>query len=221
MDNEGWIERWKRREIGFHQPHAHEQLTGLWRAVGVVPPQTVFVPLSGKSNDMVWLAERGHRIIGAELSEIAVREFFEELVLQPKVSEIGGFKVFEAGPYQIYCGDIFNLPTAVTKDVGAVYDRAALIAFPPDRQSAYAKKLAELVPATAPIFLVSLEYPANEISGPPFSVSESDLRALFAEHYEIEFLESRDGLTSFAADALKRRGVTRLDEIVYLLRRKS
>ena len=221
MDNQGWKDRWQRREIGFHQPQAHDQLAALWPQSGIAPGCAVFVPLCGKSRDMAWLAGRGHTVVGAELSELAVREFFEEETLSPSVSDVAGFKVFEAGPYRLYCGDIFELPKSATSDVGACYDRAALVAFPPERQSQYARKLGELLPLTAPIFLIALEYPHGEISGPPFSTPDAGIRALFADGFDVECLSSRDALSDFASDALKKRGVTRLEEAVYLLRRRA
>ena len=46
----------------------------------------VFVPLCGKSVDMLWFAKQGLDVIGIELSEIAVTQFFAENDLQATVS---------------------------------------------------------------------------------------------------------------------------------------
>lgn len=43
----------------------------------------VFVPLCGKSLDMIWLAQQGHEVIGVELSPVAVEDFFRENGLNP------------------------------------------------------------------------------------------------------------------------------------------
>ena len=47
---------------------------------GGVPDGTcsVFVPLCGKSLDMVWLLEQGFSVTGCEISELAVQQFFTE-----------------------------------------------------------------------------------------------------------------------------------------------
>lgn len=219
MEQSFWEERWQRGEIGFHQPHIHAQLQKFWPELSLPTGCTVFVPLSGKTRDMVWLAEQGHTIIGAELSELAVRDFFKESGLTPTVTASGPFHVFEAGPYKIYQGDFFALPADALRDVAVCYDRAAMIALPPDMRPRYAEKLASVLPPGAAIFVISIEYPEGEIKGPPFAVMQDEVRALYGKRYHIDILEVRDGLA--ASDNLKKRGVTRLDEVAYLLRRQA
>ncbi|HET6391096.1 thiopurine S-methyltransferase [Hyphomicrobium sp.] len=219
MDKAFWHERWQSREIGFHQQHIHEQLLRFWPKLGLPQASTVFVPLAGKSRDMVWLATQGHRVIGVELSDMAVREFFQEGGQVPNRSSSGGFEVSSAGPFEIYCGDFFEMTPDVVKDAVAVYDRAALIALPPDMRVRYAETLARIIPREAIIFLIAIEYPEGEITGPPFSVSPDEVRRLFGAAFEIDVLEARDGLAG--SQNLKKRGVTRLVETAYLLRRRS
>ncbi|AGK59491.1 thiopurine S-methyltransferase [Hyphomicrobium denitrificans 1NES1] len=218
MDKAFWTERWKRREIGFHQPHIHEQLKRFWPTLGLPVASAVFVPLSGKSCDMIWLATQGHRVIGVELSEVAVQEFFKDGGQTPEVRSEGPFDVFSAGPFNLYRGDFFETPAEILKDIVAVYDRAALVALPPQLRARYAEKLTHIIPQKALIFLVALDYPENEISGPPFSVTRSEVERLYGDTFDIQVLEARDGLE--ASGNLRRRGVTRLQETAYLLRRR-
>jgi thiopurine S-methyltransferase len=219
MDKAFWLERWQRRDIGFHQLQIHEQLKRFWPSLNLEPESAVFVPLAGKSRDMVWLATQGHRVIGVELSDIAVREFFEEGGETPKRISAGQFEISSAGPFSIYGGDFFELPAEALKDVAAVYERAALIALPPGMRAYYAETLVRIVPRDAVIFLISVDYPEHEITGPPFSVARSEIDRLFGSAFEIEVLEARDGLA--ASDNLRKRGVTRLEETAYLLRRRA
>ncbi len=219
MDKAFWHERWQRREIGFHQQRIHALLSRYWPKLGLPTESAVFVPLAGKSRDMAWLAAQGHRIIGVELSDVAVREFFDEGGLVPKRSSSGRFEIFSVGPFELYCGDFFELTANDLKDVVAVYDRAALIALPPEMRARYAAALARILPSEAIIFLIAIDYPEGEITGPPFSVSPDEVRHLYGDAFEIEVLESRDGLAD--SDNLKKRGVTRLEETAYLLRRRS
>lgn len=219
MDKAFWNERWLRRETGFHQQHIHAQLLRFWPKLGLPQESAVFVPLAGKSRDMVWLATQGHRVIGVELSDVAVREFFQEGGQVPNRSSAGVFEVSSAGPFEMYCGDFFEMTSDVLKDVVAVYDRAALIALPPQMRAQYAETLARIVPREAIIFLIAVEYPEAELAGPPFSVSPYEVRSLFEDSFEIEELERRDGLAD--SENLRKRGVTRLEETAYLLRRRS
>jgi thiopurine S-methyltransferase len=219
MDKAFWQERWQRRDIGFHQQQVHDQLSRFWPSLGLTPGSTVFVPLAGKSRDMIWLAMQGHYVIGVELSDIAVREFFQEGGQSPARSQEGPFEVSSVGPFKLYCGDFFDLSSEALGDVAAVYDRAALVALPPDLRSHYAKTLAAIVPRKAPIFLIAIDYPEHEITGPPFPVTRDDVERLFGGSFSIEVLETRDGLA--ASDNLMKRGVTRLEETTYLLRRRA
>jgi thiopurine S-methyltransferase len=218
MEKAFWTERWKRRDIGFHQPHIHEQLKQFWPALGLPAASAVFVPLCGKSCDMIWLATQGHRVIGVELSDVAVQEFFKDGGQTPEVRSEGPFDVFSAGPFNLYRGDFFETTAAMVKDAVAVYDRAALIALPADLRARYAKRLASIIPQSAIIFLVALDYPENEISGPPFSVPRREVEHLYGDTFDIQVLEARDGLE--ASGNLRRRGVTQLQETAYVLRRR-
>jgi thiopurine S-methyltransferase len=219
MDKAFWNERWQRRDIGFHQPHIHEQLKRFWPTLGLPVGSAVFVPLAGKSRDMVWLATQGHRVIGVELSDVAVREFFQDGGHRPQPSSKGSFEISSAGPFDLYRGDFFDMPAEALQDVVAVYDRAALIALPPDIRSRYAQTLAAIIPRAAVIFLLAIDYPEHEIKGPPFSVPRDEVERLYGDVFDIKVLETRDGLE--ASGNLKRRGVTRLVETAYLLRRRQ
>jgi len=219
METDFWHERWQRGEIGFHQPHIHDQLQRFWPALGLGAGSSVFVPLSGKSRDMVWLAERGHKVIGVELSELAVAAFFEEMGIAPQRQQAGALEVWSGGPYTIHCGDFFKFEADAVADVSAVYDRAALIALPPNMRPAYVTHLANILPRAAKVLLIALDYPEGEIAGPPFAVARDEVTRLCAPAFDIEVLEDRDGLA--ASENLRKRGVTRLVETAYLLRRRA
>lgn len=217
MDTQFWLERWSKGEIGFHHDEVHDLLATHWPPFKLAAGSDVFVPLCGKSHDMVWLAGLGHRVIGAELSQIAVEAFFAERELAPSVREAGAFKVYSAGPYEIWCGDMFAMPAEALSNVGGVYDRAALVAFEPAQQIAYGKKLTEVVPASAPMLLIALEYPEGQIKGPPFSTPLFQIATIYGPTHRIAIAESRDGLEQ--SQNLTARGVTSLVETAYVLRR--
>ncbi len=219
MTPDFWIERWQNGEIGFHQASGNDLLPAHWPGLGLAPGGgTVLVPLCGKSLDMAWLAALGHRVVGVELSPLAVDDFFREQGVPADTRAAGPFTVRTAGPITIWCGDIFTLPAEAVADVAAVYDRAALVAFPPSLQARYAQTLRRLVPA-APVLLISLSYPDGQIAGPPFSTPLTQVTELFGRDYDIGICETRDGLAQ--SPNLTRRGVTALDEAAYVLRPKG
>lgn len=219
MDKAFWHERWQRHDIGFHQQQIHPQLRAHWPALGLPPQSAVFVPLAGKSHDMVWLATQGHRIVGVELSDVAVHEFFEDGGQVPKRTWAGVFEVSSAGPFELYCGDFFDFPSEALTDVVAVYDRAALIALPPGMRVYYVETLTRIVPRDAVIVLIAIDYPENEVAGPPFAVPPEEVFRLYGSAFDIEVLDTRDALAE--SENLKKRGLTRLEETAYLLRRRA
>jgi thiopurine S-methyltransferase len=194
MHHDFWHERWQTRQIGFHQSAVHPFLARWWPTLGLAPGSRVYVPLCGKTLDMVWLAERGHRVVGSELSQIAIGEFFAERGLLPSTTGTDGFRRHLAGPYELLEGDALALDSAQLGPVDAAYDRAALVALPPEMRPAYAASLARLLPAGARALLVSFEYPQEMKGGPPFSVEAGEIHALFGRAFRLEQVEQLDVL---------------------------
>ena len=219
MDPDFWLERWKQSDIGFHQLNVQPALALHWAALGVALDAAVFVPLCGKSLDLVWLVGQGHRVIGAELSGLAVDAFFSEHGLTPDVKIVDGFVVKSAEAFELWCGDFFTLTPKHVPAIAAAYDRAALVAMPPALQPRYAAKLAELLKPDAPVLLIGLDYNTDEMQGPPFSTPQSQVNALFAETFAVSLIAAHDGLAK--SQHLAKRGVTRLEEASYRLRRRA
>lgn len=219
MEPDFWHDRWRTRDIGFHQDHPQPALVKHWPSLGLATTAAVFVPLAGKSIDMFWLAQQGHRVIGAELSEIAVDAFFQARGLEPVVRRTGSFTIKSAGSWELWVGDFFELRGEDLNMVSAAYDRAALVAMPPQMQQRYADKMAELMPTDSQTLLIGLDYNAQEMKGPPFAVARDKVRELFERSFAITLLEARDGLAK--SDHLAKRGVTYLEEASYLLRRRA
>jgi thiopurine S-methyltransferase len=218
MEHAFWLDRWEKADIGFHQAAAHDFLERHWPSLGVPQGAQVLVPLCGKSTDMVWLAEQGHSIIGTELAELAVDQFFAERTRTPAVVREGAFTVKRAGPFELWCGDHLALDPAVTRRIGGVFDRAALVAMPRVMQQDYADKLAELTPSDVPVLLVALDYDPSEMDGPPFPISAARISELFEHAFRISRLEIRDGLAM--SQNLKKRGLKALNETAWKLVRR-
>lgn len=217
MHHQFWHERWQTGQIGFHQATVHPLLERWWPSFGVRPGARVYVPLCGKSVDMAWLAGRGHRVVGSELSPIAVRDFFASQGLEPAHTAGGSFVRHAAGPYELLEGDALNLEPGTLGAVDAVYDRAALVALPPDMRMAYAASMARLVTAGVAMLLVSLEYPQEMKGGPPFSVDADEIQSVFGPNFAIEVLERVDVLANEPKFA--ELGIPAVHETVYRLTR--
>ena len=200
-------------------PQVQPALRTHWPRLNVAKGASVLVPLAGKSIDMAWLADEGFRVVGAELSELAVDEFFAERGVTPEVRTEDAFRVKSSGPIELWCGDFFALDARKLPNLDALYDRAAFVAMPPELQPRYAAKLAELMPNGAPGLLIGLDYNSDEMSGPPFSIPQPRVHELLSASFDIDVLDARDGLTK--SEHLAKRGITRLEEASYLLKRHA
>jgi len=217
MQPEFWHQRWHANQIGFHRDTPLPLLLKHWSGIGLAEGSQVFVPLCGKSLDMVWLAEQGHRVLGVELSELAITRFFDERGLSPEVSQSESGTHYRAGAWEMICGDAFALSPEILRDCAGVYDRGALIALPPHMREIYATTTWSRLPAGCQGLLVTLEYPQAEKNGPPFSVEEAEVHQRFAGRYDIELLERRDILKN--EPSFQAEGVTALNTSVYRMRR--
>ena len=219
MDTDFWLARWNSHRIGFHRDAPLPLLLKHWPALGLAGGSRVFVPLCGKSLDMVWLAEQGHRVLGVELSELAVHAFFDERGLTPTVHTDDAGQHFVAGPYELIVGDAFALDATVLADCAAVYDRAALIALPPALRRTYAGSVWQRLPTDCRGLLVTLEYPQGEKDGPPFPVDAAEVQALLETGWRINALERRDILAQ--EPGFIAQGVSALSTVVYRLQRRD
>ena len=218
MHHDFWHERWQTGQVGFHQSSVHPFLERWWPTLGVSAGSRVYVPLCGKSLDMAWLAGRGLRIIGSELSPIAIRDFFVDQGLEPTHTTGGLFVRHTAGPYEILEGDALALAPEVLGAVDAVYDRAALVALPPELRPLYAESLSRLVPPGVVMLLVAFEYPQEMKGGPPFSVEAAEIHSSFEPAFAIETLERVDILAQ--SPKFAEIGIPALHEVAYRLTRK-
>ncbi|SIP99736.1 thiopurine S-methyltransferase [Solilutibacter tolerans] len=215
MEADYWKSRWLRGETGWHRDEVMPLLLRHWPSLHAKPGSEVLVPLSGKTLDMPWLAAQGQRVLGIELSERAIKSFFLEQELSDVVSDTPDGPLHRANDIAILEADAFEVSETTLSGIRHVYDRAALIALPPELRQRYVDTLYARLPAGTNAVLITLEYPQHEKDGPPFSVSEDEVYSLFSRVWDVALLERRDILQqqpSFVAD-----GVSALQTAVYRL----
>ena len=215
MEPKFWQERWARNQIGFHLPEVNPYLLRYWPSLNLAQGAKVLVPLCGKSLDLMWLASNSYHVLGVELSEQAVEAFFSEQNLTPRITRHGVFKVYQADLIEVWCGDFFALDAGVLADCTALYDRAALIALPPLMRAQYAEQLNSQLRPGCQGLLITLDYDQTQKAGPPFAVTDDEVKVLLGLQWRLEVLEAQDILDEswkFVQD-----GVTRLEERAYRL----
>lgn len=216
MNHEFWLERWERDETGFHQQAVHRYLPRYWPSLALPPGAGVFVPLCGKSRDMLWLRDAGFQVIGVELSLKAAHAFAEENGLSMSRRREGPFEHFHGGGISLLVGDFFDLQPGRIDGVSAAFDRAALVALPPRARAAYAAHMATLLPAGAQTLLVTLDYDQARMDGPPFSVTAAEVHELYAGSSRVDLLHSEEIIQD--EPKFRGRGLTSLAETAWRLR---
>ncbi len=192
VDNQHWLDRWKENRIGFHESSINRHLQNCFPGLAPRPGGTVFLPLCGKALDIHWIAQQGYDVVGVELSPIAVEAFFEENELPFERSESDGFGVYESRGIRLLQGDFFDLRAQHLEGCGLVYDRAALIAMSPSIRPRYYQHMLSIIPPESNMLLVTLEYDQAEMSGPPFSVPEDEVRDAYRGAFSIDRLGGAD-----------------------------
>ncbi|WP_419909733.1 thiopurine S-methyltransferase [Hoeflea sp.] len=187
MEEAFWQERWRLNQTAFHEGRPNRLLLEHFDRLALGAGDTVFVPLCGKTMDLDWLYERRLRVVGIEFNREAVEEVFSRLSLVPDMQHTGKLIRFKAGSLEIFVGDFFELTGAMLGHMDAIYDRAALVALPKETRPGYAAHLAK-IGGRARQLLISFDYDQGRMDGPPFSVPETEIRAINRTAYRIECL---------------------------------
>ncbi len=212
-----WRERWARGLIGFHEGEPNAFLKAhVNRLLAAAPDggRHVLVPLAGKSADLELLARHGCSVTGVELVEEAADAFFRERNITPTRERFHEFDALQAADVRIAVGDFFALELPPEDRFDAAYDRAALIALSPEDRPRYVATCKRALRPRAPTLLVTLFHDGDQTVGPPFSVDQDQVRALY-EGADIELLDERD--LTVAEPRFRERGGTRVLEQAFLI----
>lgn len=200
---EWWKERWEAGTIGWHMLEVDKYLKKHLIGLTDGKPSSILVSWCGKSLDLLWLCEQGHTVVGVELSELAVLQLFKENGIPHSVSERDGFKVYTATDRNltVYSGSMFDFnPQIAGCSFDAIWDNHALGAVNPSERGKHIAVLQNVLRPHGRILLSHFEYDPSEHEGPPFSLSPSQILALFKEAFEVELVEHIDMTGSVVAN---------------------
>jgi len=189
MNVDFWQKTWETNQIGFHESQPNPLLLTNVERLELAKGSRVFLPLCGKTLDIAWLLTMGYRVVGAELSEIAIEQLFKELGVEPDITALGNISRYSANNIDIFVGDFFNLSHDVIGSVDAIYDRAALVALPETMREKYTKHLLEITDAARQL-LITFEYNQRLMDGPPFSLSSDEVNQHYKDTYHLSLLET-------------------------------
>ncbi len=210
-----WESRWQEDRIGFHLTEVNPYLIRFYDKLLHQNPNRVFVPLCGKTLDLCWLTKKTKKVVGVELVKKAVQDFFAENNISTLIQQENNLLKFSSKFIDIYLGDFFKLDPEIISPFKAIYDRASIVAIDKLDRSKYVSHLKSFLEPKGRILLVTLEYNQNQMKGPPYSVSASEVESLFAPWGSIKLLDTFDILD----ERFRSKGLTQLLEHVFLIKK--
>jgi thiopurine S-methyltransferase len=211
MEGTFWHRKWERNEIAFHEREANPSLVTYFKELSLPEGSRIFLPLCGKTLDIHWLLSHRYQVCGSELSKIAVEQLFLELGVEANITVTDQICRYSSNDIDIFVGDIFGLSRGVLGRIDAIYDRAALVAFPEPTRDRYAAHLIKITDR-APQLLITYIYDQSLLDGPPFSVSREEISRQYQQSYDLKLLASADVKGGF-------KGKCTAAEDVWLLKR--
>ena len=208
-----WVSRWQEDRIGFHLKEVNPYLIQFSDQLLHQNPDRVFVPLCGKTLDLCWLTKKTKRVIGVELVNKAVQDFFAENNITYLIRQEDTLQKFSSKYIDIYLGDFFKLNPEKTSPFKAIYDRASIVAIEKLERRKYVDHLFSFLDPAGRILLITLEYNQNQMNGPPYSVPPEEIKSIFEPLGSLKLLETRDILD----DHFRNKGLTHLLEHVFLI----
>ncbi|MBX2886005.1 MAG: thiopurine S-methyltransferase [Granulosicoccus sp.] len=225
MEHEFWHNAWEQGKTGWRQRRQNTRMQRHWPGLELPAGSTVLVPLCGDTPDMLWLRDAGFKVVGCDLSAVALRRFLHEHQLEhtESVSSDGSITEFQADNLRLICGDFLALTPVQIGPVAAVYDRAATVAMPAELRQTYAEKIIELTRHAEHVdsvqgLLISFSYDQQKMNGPPFSVPTDEIHRLYGASFVINCVGSESGESILGN--LRERGLDELEESVYHLIRR-
>lgn len=193
MTQELWQEKWRINDIAFHQQTINPLLKAHLPRLKLNPGDDILVPLCGKSLDMGWFNQCRYRVMGVELSSVAIADYFDELGVKPQRQIQGNFTRWWHKQIQIWCGNIFDLNLLDVHRIKLIYDCAALTALGADERQGYVDHFAKILPTRTQIMLMTTET-ADEQYANSVARIDSEVKELYQSDYRIQLLHGQDSL---------------------------
>jgi thiopurine S-methyltransferase len=216
MEISYWQSRWRKGNTGWHIDTVYPPLIHLWSRLGLNADARVIVPLCGKSLDLLWLSDHCDTVTGVEVSPKALSQVMQQHN-EPFIKDSNhGFTIYRSDSLVLWEGDFAKLPAGEIPAQDLIYDKASIVALPAEKRPYHAEKIIELSSCYTQLLIQTFEYNQSEMTGPPFSVDEEELKKLFGHRFKLTCLYEQSKLEEL--QKFKQRGLSSyLTEKVFLL----
>ena len=186
MEASFWYRSW---ELGgfhtsFHRKDIHPYVLKYMNP-NEIEGKNILVPLCGKTIDLMYLSQYANKVIGVELVEEAILQFFNENNLplsQPDST------TYTSGNITIYRLDFMCLTTEQIGPVDWILDRASLVALPYDMRMDYLATIERLSNVGTQQLVITLEY-FPLIGSAPFSITPNEVMEYYDRRHTIRHVE--------------------------------
>ena len=187
MEASFWLRSW---ELGgfhtsFHRKDIHPFVLKYMNPEAI-EGKNILVPLCGKTVDMLYLAQYANQVIGVEIAEEAIVQFFAENNLQVTMADEF---TYVSGNITILRRSFMELTPEEIDPIDWILDRASLVALPYDMRVDYLKAIDRLSDEGTQQLVITLEYfPLLESA--PFSIPPSEVNGYYDRGHVIKHVES-------------------------------
>eukprot|EP01134_Creolimax_fragrantissima_P001545 CFRG1545T1 len=181
-DLEEWKNRWETGSTGWRQEDVNESLLKykeLFTSQSDAKP-TVFVPLCGSSTDLSYLAKEGMKVVGVEISEMAIETFFTNHDL--KYTKADNVYTCDSLDITIYVEDLFTFEKV--KNFDFIWDYASFVAIDMELRPIYMDAVGRLLSPNGAWLLVNFDFSLEEVkgrAGPPWPITKDGFNSLVRE----------------------------------------
>ena len=196
----GWLEKWKQGTTPWHKPEVdhniQDHLKELTKGEANV---SILVTWCGKSLDLLWLCQQSCDVVGVELSEIAVKQLFEENSVPYSTKKLGEFTLYQAEDrkLKIFLGDYYKLTPDLAGTFDTAWDNNAFGSSPPADRQKYVSVLSSLLKPKGRVLLANWEYGKLVRDIYPYSLTSSEVKEYFKEMFDVQFLGKCEVFTEY------------------------
>ena len=162
-----------------------------------------FLPLCGRSPDMVWLTSQGHRVTGVEWVEGAVVQFFTENKLDYEVErDVNVGKVTATMytaknvPITVYCCDFFSMSSDTLGQFDCIWDNGSVGSFHESQRPDYVCIMRMLLKSKGKMLLANFNYKLAGPLKPPYPLTREEVKEMYSTDFNVVLAQS-EGIDEF------------------------